>query len=182
MKEAAEGVTGLTIQYYVLIDMEGFAQLIDALGGVEVTVEERLPIGGDEQLNGVVEWIEPGTQRLDGYHAQWYARSRHSTSDWDRMQRQNTLIEAILTQFTPGNVLTKFEAIANAGTKIVKTDIPQGMLSYYVDLASKTREQPIGSLELTPPTVDPDDPDFAAIRSLIADQLAPTSDATSGDG
>jgi LCP family protein required for cell wall assembly len=182
MKEAAEGVTGLTIQYYVLIDMEGFAQLIDALGGVEVTVEERLPIGGDEQLNGVVEWIEPGAQRLDGYHAQWYARSRHSTSDWDRMQRQNTLIEAILTQFTPGNVLTKFEAIANAGTKIVKTDIPQGMLSYYVDLASKTREQPIGSIELTPPTVDPDDPDFSSIRSLIADALAPKTDATPGDG
>lgn len=182
MKEAAEGVTGLTIQYYVLIDMEGFASLIDALGGVEVTVTERLPIGGDEQLNGVVEWIEPGKQVLDGYHAQWYARSRHSTSDWDRMQRQNTLIEAILTQFTPGNVLTKFESIANAGTKIVKTDIPQGMLSYYVDLASKTREQPIESIELTPPTVDPDDPDFAAIRDLIAEKLAPTTDTSSGGG
>mgnify|MGYP003677385239 CR=1 FL=1 len=182
MKDAAEGVTGLTIQYYVLIDMEGFAALIDALGGVEVTVNERLPIGGDEQLNGVVEWIEPGTQVLDGYHAQWYARSRHSTSDWDRMQRQNTLIESILTQFTPGNVLTKFEAIANAGSKIVKTDIPQGMLSYYVDLASKTREQPIGSIELTPPTVDPDDPDFEAIHELIGTTLSPPTDTSTDDG
>jgi LCP family protein required for cell wall assembly len=182
MKEAAEGVTGLTIQYYVLIDMEGFANLVDALGGVEVTVEERLPIGGDEQLNGVVEWIEPGTQVLDGYHAQWFARSRHSTSDWDRMARQNALIEAILTQFTPGNVLTKFEAIAGAGQKIVKTDIPQGMLSYFVELASKTREQPIASIELTPPTVDPDDPDFSYIRELISTELNPTAEPTSGEG
>ncbi|RUR02047.1 LCP family protein [Labedella endophytica] len=182
MKEAAEGVTGLTIQYYVLIDMEGFANLIDALGGVEVTVEERLPIGGDENLDNVDGWIEPGTQILDGYHAQWYARSRHSTSDWDRMARQNTLIEAIVTQFTPGNVLTKFEAIADAGAKIVKTDIPQGMLSYFVDLATKTREQPIESVELTPPTVDPDDPDFAAIRELIAADLAPEADGTTDGG
>jgi LCP family protein required for cell wall assembly len=182
MKEAAEGVTGLTIQYYVLIDMQGFADLVDALGGVEVTVNDRLPIGGDEQLNNVDGWIEPGTQVLDGYHAQWYARSRHSTSDWDRMERQNSLIEAILTQFTPGNVLTKFEAIAQAGSKIVKTDIPQGMLSYFVDLATKTREQPIESIELTPPTVDPDDPDFSAIHDLIGTSLAPPEDETSGEG
>jgi polyisoprenyl-teichoic acid--peptidoglycan teichoic acid transferase len=65
-REAAEGITGLEIQYYALVDMQGFADLIDALGGVEVTVKKRLPIEGDENLNGVVEWIEPGTQTLDG--------------------------------------------------------------------------------------------------------------------
>ncbi|MET0715675.1 MAG: LCP family protein, partial [Mycetocola sp.] len=43
-KEAAEGITGLEIQYYALVDMQGFADLIDALGGVKVTVKERLPI------------------------------------------------------------------------------------------------------------------------------------------
>ncbi|MFX9050378.1 LCP family protein, partial [Acinetobacter baumannii] len=38
VKDAAEGVTGLTIPYYVFIDMDGFAALIDALGGIDITV------------------------------------------------------------------------------------------------------------------------------------------------
>lgn len=64
MRDALEGATGLTIQYFVLIDMQGFADLIDSLGGVDVTVSERVPIGGDENLNGVVEWIQPGQARI----------------------------------------------------------------------------------------------------------------------
>ncbi|MET4639093.1 LCP family protein [Mycetocola sp. 2940] len=179
-KEAAEGVTGLDIQYYALIDMQGFATLIDSLGGVQITVKERLPIGGDENLKGVVEWIEPGTQTLDGYHAEWYARSRHSTDDFDRMERQRELQAAILRQFTPANVLTKFQAIAQAGTQVVKTDVPQDMLGYFTNLAMKSKEQPISSVELTPANnVDQDDPDFRQIRALIqADLNPPTPTAT----
>lgn len=182
-REAVQGITGLEVQFYAMIDMDGFADLVDALGGVEIDVKERLPIGGDENLQGVDGWIEPGKQTLDGYHAQWYARSRHSTSDWDRMRRQRELQEAILKQFTPGNVLSKFEAIAKAGTQVVKTDIPQSMLGYFSDLALKTRKHEITNVELTPPTVpDPDNPDFADIRRIIADALAPESTSTPTDG
>jgi LCP family protein required for cell wall assembly len=175
-KEAAEGVTGLEIQYYALIDMQGFANLIDALGGVEITVKERLPIGGDERLRNVDEWIEPGTRVLDGYHAEWYARSRHSTDDFDRMARQRELQAAILQQFTPANVLSKFQAIAEAGSQVVKTDVPQDMLGYFTDLAMKSKEQPISSIELTPANnIDQDDPDFDAIRSLVHADLYPST-------
>ncbi|MET0830383.1 MAG: LCP family protein [Microbacterium sp.] len=177
-KEAAEGITGLEIQYYALVDMQGFADLIDALGGVKVTVKERLPIGGDENLVGVVEWIQPGAQTLDGYHAQWYARSRHSTNDFDRMERQRELQAAILQQFTPANVLTKFQAIAQAGTQVVKTDVPQDMLGYFTNLAMKSKEQPISSVELTPANnIDQDDPDFDDIRALIQADLTPPTPA-----
>lgn len=176
-RDAVEGVTGLTVQFYALIDMAGFAQLVDALGGVEIDVKERLPIGGDENLVGVEGWIEPGKQVLDGYHAEWYARSRHSTSDWDRMRRQRELQEAILKQFTPGNVLTKFQAIADAGSQVVKTDVPQSMLGYFSDLAMKTRTLEVTSLELTPPTVpDPDNPDFAHIRDLVTQSVTPPTE------
>ncbi|GAB2510855.1 LCP family protein [Paramicrobacterium agarici] len=181
-RDAAEGVTGLSIQFYALIDMAGFSQLIDALGGVEIDVKERLPIGGDENLNNVDGWIEVGKQKLDGYHAEWYARSRHSTSDWDRMRRQRELQEAILRQFTPGNVLSKFQAIADAGSQVVKTDIPQSMLGYFSDLALKTRDHDITNLELSPPTVpDQDNPNFEHIHDLVAEAVAPPETA-SGDG
>lgn len=173
-KDAAEGLTGLRIPYYALVDMQGFSDLIDALGGVEVTPDKRIPIGGDEQLRGVAEWIEPGTQRMDGYHAQWYARSRHGTSDFDRMARQRELQEAVLRQFTPQNVLTKFEAVASAGTRVVTTDLPQDMLGSFAVLALKTRDLPVQNLELTPAEgIDQDNPDVEEIRSRIRTLLHP---------
>lgn len=182
-KEAAEGILDLEIQYYALIDMQGFSNLIDALGGVEITVKERLPIGGDENLQGVDEWIEPGTRTLNGYYAQWYARSRHSTSDYDRMERQRELQAAILDQFTPANVLSKFQAIAQAGTQVMRTDIPQDMLGYFGNLAMKSKEQPTSSVELTPENnLYPDEldfDDFDAIRTLVrADLYPPTATPT----
>jgi len=174
MREAAEGVTGLKIQHYVLIDMQGFSDLIDALGGVDINVDKRLPIGGDEEFNNVDGWVEAGPQHMDGYTALWYGRARHGTSDYDRMSRQRVLQEAILKQFNPGNVLTKFQAVAKAGEQVVKTDIPQGMLGYFVNLASKTKTLPVNAVELVPENnVDPLDPDYAHIRDLIAEALAP---------
>ncbi|TFC19182.1 LytR family transcriptional regulator [Cryobacterium algoritolerans] len=179
MRDAAQGVTGLTIQYYVLIDMQGFAQLVDALGGVDITVDHRVPVHTDDTFTEVLFWFEPGRQHMDGYHALWYARSRHGTSDYDRMVRQRQMQEAILAQASPANVLTKFQAVAKAGSQVVKTDIPQGMLGYFVNLASKSKALPIKSVELIPDNnVDPENPDYGVIRDLIATSLAPPPSAT----
>jgi LCP family protein required for cell wall assembly len=177
MRDAASGVTGLTIQYYVLIDMGGFKDLINALGGIDITVKERLPIGGQSDGNGglvgVTGWIEEGKQHMNGRTALWYARSRESTSDYDRMSRQREVQEAILKQFSPSTVLTKFQAVANAGTRIVKTDIPQGMLGGFVNLADKTRQHDIARLELVPSNgVDVVYPDFEDIHARVQDTLA----------
>lgn len=175
MRDALEGATGLSIQYYVLIDMQGFADLIDALGGVDVTVADRVPIGGDENLNGVAEWIEPGQRHMDGYHAQWYARARHGSSDYDRMARQRQLQDAILKQVNPVNVVTKFQDIAKAGAQVMKTDIPQSMLGYFVDLGMKTRKLPVQQLELVPPTINPTEPDYAQIQELVRQAVNPAT-------
>ncbi|TQO20746.1 LytR family transcriptional attenuator [Rhodoglobus vestalii] len=175
MRDAVEGITGLGIQYYALIEMQGFSDLVDSLGGVTINVEEAVPIHADAEFTIVAEWIQPGVQVMDGYHALWYARSRHDTTDYDRMERQRKLQQAVIEQFTPSNVLTKVQAIAAAGSKVVTTDIPQGSLPYFVNLASKTRALPIGSLELIPANdVVPEDPDFEYVRELVAAALVPT--------
>ena len=175
MRDAVEGITGLGIQYYALIDMQGFSDLIDSLGGVSINVAEPVPIHADAEFTIVAEWIPAGVQVMDGYHALWYARSRHDTTDYDRMGRQRQLQQAVIEQFTPANVLTKVQAIAAASSKVVKTDIPQGSLPYFVNLASKTRALPIGSLELVPANdIVPEYPDFEYIRELVAAATAPT--------
>jgi LCP family protein required for cell wall assembly len=183
MRDAAEGVTGLTIQYYALIDMQGFSDLIDALGGVTIDVKERVGMGaGHDQYNNpvpITAWIEPGKQTLDGFHALWYARSRYNTTDYARMERQREVQQAILKQFAPLNVLTKFQAVADAGSQVVKTDIPQSMLGYFAALALKSRSEPIEDLEIVPPLIDPAAPDFDVIHAAVADATAPQGRAGS---
>src|SRR5690606_5037602 len=126
-------------------------------------------------------WIEPGTQVMDGDTAQWYARSRYTTNDWDRMKRQRELQAAILRQFTPTNVLTRFQEVAAAGTHIVQTDIPQSMLPYFAELALKSKDEPITTIELTPEDgVDPEEPDFAYVRELVNTALHPPTPTPTG--
>ncbi|TWX40252.1 LytR family transcriptional regulator [Frigoribacterium sp. ACAM 257] len=181
MRDAVEGVTGLAIQYYVLIDMQGFVDLIDALGGIQVNnTEGRLPINGgvdsDGQPTNVDGWIEPGEQRLDGYHALWYARARHGSDDYHRMARQREVQTALLSQFQPATVLAKFQSVADAGAETVDTDIPQGALTAFVQLALEAKGQPITSLEIVPPQFDNVYPDYHAIHAAVAAATAPAAD------
>jgi LCP family protein required for cell wall assembly len=186
-KDAVEGVLGIKIQYYALIDMEGFSDLINALGGITITVASKLPIGGGINAAGqpinVNQWIYPGTQRMNGFTAQWYVRSRHGDSDYARMARQRQVQAALLAQFQPTVVLTKFEAIAAAGKQVVKTDIPRVALGRFLELASLSRKQTPTQLELVPPTVYEPNPDFAQIRQLVSKALAvPTATSTAAPG
>lgn len=178
MRDAAEGILGLEIPYYVLIDMQGFAQLIDALGGVEINVTERVPLGSNTFDDGSpadpIGYIEPGLQRMDGQNALWYARSRYGTTDYERMERQRQVQEAILRQMDPANVLLKFQGIAQAGSQVVSTDIPQSMLGYFVELAAKTKDLPLTKIDFVPPLVEEEaNPDFALIQATVDAALVP---------
>lgn len=170
MRDAVEGVTGLTMQYYVLIDMQGFADLVDALGGVTIEVPERTAIGPITSPTPFGH-VEAGTQHLDGPTALWYARSRFDSNDYERMERQRQVQAAILSQFEPANVLGRFQAVADAGAQVVKTDIPDVMLGLFTDLATKSRALPPASLEIVPPEFNTLDPDYDVIRARIQESL-----------
>lgn len=179
-KDAAEGILGIKIPYYVFVDMHGFAALVDALGGVDITVTERLPEGGGPAYPGqpaedwAIGWIEIGPQHMNGDTAQWYARSRYTTSDFDRMRRQRELQQAILAQFTPQVVLTRYQDVAGASADLLRTDLPQTLLPTLADLAIKAQSQPVTTLELTPAGgIDEHNPDFAYIQQLVQNTLHP---------
>ena len=175
-KEAVEGVTGLTINYWALIDLKGFEDLVDAVGGITMDVYRRVPIGGGHaKLYG---WVEAGKDRhLDGREALWFARSRSDSSDYDRMVRQKCVMNAMLNQLDPMTVLTKFNGIASASKEIVATDVPASQISTMLDLAQKAKAKPVGSIAIVPPLMAyPSNPDFAKIQAAIDDQIA-TSEA-----
>jgi len=176
LKEAVQGVTGLTITNYVLIDMSGFKGLINAVGGVTIDVKMRLPVGGKlDDGSDARAFIEPGVQHMSGGMALWYARSRHGlngNSDYARMGRQREVENALIKQVSVTTLLTHFQSIAAAGKKMITTDISSDMLAVYVNLALKNRGNGMRTLELVPANgVSMINPDFSAIQAKIKGQL-----------
>lgn len=174
MKDASEGVTGLTIQYYALIDMQGFADLVDALGGVTIDVPAALPYG-PVTATKPYGTFPAGSQHMNGALALWYGRSRYMGNDYERMARQRQVQQAIVKQFQPAIILTKFQDIAKAGSQVVKTDVPSGALPGFVDLADKARKLPVTHLELVPPTFNPAKPDYAKLHAAVTAAIAATA-------
>ena len=164
-REAVEALSGLDVHYYVMVDLSGFRQMVDALGGLELTVKRRTPIGGG--TSPISGWIEPGTQRLDGTHALWYARSRHGSTNYERMARQRCVVTAMVGQLDPRTVLLRFPKIASASSSLVQTDLPQSELGYFADLAIKTRSQKIRGVNFVPPLVKPWDYDAAMVHRTV---------------
>ncbi len=167
--DAVEEITGLSINYYVLIDLRGFRDLVDAIGGVDIKVGERIPIGG---VGGpITGWIEPGRQHLDGYRTLWYARSRATSDDYSRMARQKCIMNAMLHQFDPRTVVANFGAITKAGKQVISSSIPASELGNFVDLALSAKGLPVSTVSFVPPKINTSDPDWAKIRSIVAETL-----------
>ncbi len=164
-KRAVEEVTGLHINYYAMVDLRGFRDLVDAVGGVTLTVPERLPIGGED--GPVRGWVPAGRHHLDGFHTLWFARSRRTSDDYSRMARQKCVMSAMLNQLSPRDVLTHFQDIATASKEIVTTDVPADELNTFLDLAGKARRLPLASVSFVPPVIQTYDPDFDKIRSMV---------------
>lgn len=169
-RDAVEGITGLDVSYYAMVNMAGFTDLVDAVGGIEIDVEKPIPIGG---IGGdITGYIEEGSHRLDGFQALWYARSRVEDDDYARMARQRCVMSAMLLQLSPANVVLKVQRIASAGKRLLVTDIPASELDTFIDLALKARSQPVSTVSFVPPAVQTYDPDFALVRSMVDEALA----------
>jgi len=183
--QAVSAVTGLKINYFVLIDLAGFRDLLNAVGGITLDIGKRVPIGGGS--SPIKGYIEAGkNQHLDGYHALWFARSRAESSDYERMTRQKCVMSAMLNQLSPQTVLTKFQGIASASKQVVKTSIPAGELGTFTDLALDAKKLPVSSFSAVPPLIHTGNPDFDLIRTKVAQAIekseALDKAASEGDG
>jgi LCP family protein required for cell wall assembly len=181
-RSAVEWVTGLEIDAYVLINMDSFVELIDALGGITVNVKKALPIGGQQDCYpadnehesicpDALGWIEKGKQHMDGRTALWYARSRHNTNDYDRMKRQREIQNLVLKKIDLQTLLFRLNAVSGAGAKLIKTDIPGSSVPTLIDLALKARSSGLKSLQLTSPIIAANNPDFRLMRQLIQQKI-----------
>jgi polyisoprenyl-teichoic acid--peptidoglycan teichoic acid transferase len=154
LKQTISKLLGLEIDYYAMVDMTGFVELIDAIGGVEIDVQAPIIV---RLLSASTddEWqqfeIMPGLQRLDGQEALAYSRSRTGTTDYDRMERQRCLVSAVAEQMTLQTLLLTFPDLVDLIRDHIVTDIPLEMLPDLVMLREKIQTDQIVSIGFIPP-------------------------------
>ena len=145
---------GLDIQYYVMVNFEGFKSIVDTLGGVTINVQNPVlddHYPGDDGSGSKRVYIPAGVQHMDGAQALQYARSRHTSNDFDRAQRQQRVILSIREQVDPRKVLDNLSELLKDLKSSFKTDIPQDKLPQLIGLSSQVDTTKIRSYVFAPP-------------------------------
>ena len=167
----AEGIgysLDIEIDDYSLVNMQGFTEIIDAVGGVTLDLSQRVPLPpslpGERPLPDA---IGPGPVDMDGAMAIAYVRSRTADSDYARMGRQRQLLAALGAQVSPTEAATGFAQVTGALDDSMRTSMSGGEFSDLLDRLGDNSS--IGeSIGLTPPLVEPGRPDYDQIRVIMA--------------
>ncbi len=179
---------GITIDHYALIEMKGFEDLVDTLGGVDIHVacsytDWRLKSPGLDQ-NNENNWhlytVSPGIVHANGEFALWYARSRKRSSDFDRSRRQQEVLRAIFRKILSLDLIPRIPSLYSDLTSMVQTDLGVGdlismaPLAFRIDL-SRVRSRFIGTDQVrawtTPTGGAVQLPKPGAIEALLQDAL-----------
>lgn len=150
LQEAIGLYVGLDLRHYAIVDMAGFAELIDALGGVELCLPGRLvdPLFGNQLRPG--DPREPlvlpaGCNHYDGLDALAFARSRQGwierpngtrlpQTDFDRNERQQSVLLALRDELVDANLILELPAVLSAVGRTVETDFPRDQAGNLVGL------------------------------------------------
>ncbi|WP_300682152.1 LCP family protein [Nocardioides sp.] len=168
--EGIEGITGLQINYWAMVNLHGFHKLVDAVGGVTLNVRQPIPVGGLGK--DVTGYVQPGIRKLDGHEVLWFARARDSSDDYSRMARQKCVMGAMLSQLSPAKVLTHFTKIADASSSMISTSIPASEVDTFVSLALKAKSQKIATVSLVPPAIITAHPNQKKAQRMIAQAIS----------
>ena len=112
---AFEDYSGVTVDHFAIVDFEGFKDVIDAMGGVRMDVEDEIPPKYE---------IQDGLQTLNGNQALFYARYRKTAGgDLDRIRRQQQLVAALRSQALDWNTVRQMPEISRIANRNVESDL-----------------------------------------------------------
>jgi LCP family protein required for cell wall assembly len=140
---AVAALTEQTVDYTLSTNFEGFGRLVDAVGGVDLTVEQAMDY--EDHWAGLRIHLAPGPQRLDGEKAIQYVRFRKNSngtgagdgSDISRIARQQRFLEALAARCLSGPNLIRLPEIIREGQKQIQTDLAMNDLVYLGALAKE---------------------------------------------
>lgn len=132
MMNTIENYLGINIDYYAKINFKGLVKLVDAVGGVDIDVQQTLCTDNSSRDGELC--VQPGYQTLDGEHALVYARNRHAlvNGDFGRNEHQQEIVLALTNKIKTINSVTKFMEILDTVSNSLDTNLTtQQMLSFY---------------------------------------------------
>ena len=132
MMNTIEDYFDVDIDYYAKINFKGLVKLVDALGGVEINVEQKLCTDNSNRENEIC--VYPGLQNLDGEHALVYARNRKAlkNGDFGRGQHQQELIKAMIEKMKTVRNVSTFMDILNTVSNSMDTNLTtKQILAFY---------------------------------------------------
>jgi LCP family protein required for cell wall assembly len=133
LKKEIGFLVGIPIDYYAAVDLEGFPQMIDAVGGIDFDNHYAI----NDPFTGT--FIPKGPIHLDGETALKYVRSRESSSDYQRAARQQDVIVALEQKFLSPEILPNLPALITLAGQIVSTDFPLAKAKNYVNLLKRIK-------------------------------------------
>jgi LCP family protein required for cell wall assembly len=156
VKDTIEHNLHISIDHYVIIDFQGFEEIIDSLGGIEVDVPDAVydPYYSETELPGDYFPLDfsPGVQQMDGEHALGYARTRFDSSDLDRIQRQQRVIFAVMDKALSLDVLPRARDLWSQYKHTIDTDINDFEVLGLASLAADIPPSRMSALSLGPCT------------------------------
>jgi LCP family protein required for cell wall assembly len=171
---------GLTIDHYALMNFWGFRELIDNLGGIDVYSAYSL----EDSRQGYGDFYLPaGLHHMDGEMALWYVRARKTTSDFDRVRRQQEVLLGIGQTLLNKNALSNIPGFFVTLAKYVESDLTLDAVTPYADMAASISPASVGRATVIPNAygtnwITPDGkmvvlPNYPAIHDLLASYLNP---------
>ena len=156
------------IDDFALVNMQGFTEVIDAVGGVTLELGQTVPLPpslpGERPLPTE---IGPGLVEMDGAMAIAYARSRSADSDYQRMGRQRQLLAALGTQISPLEAAGAFASVTGVLDDSMRTSLSAGEFDSLLDRLGDNSSIS-ESVGLAPPLITPGSPDYAEIKMIVA--------------
>lgn len=144
---------GLRPDHYALVNFNGFTQLVDSLGGIDVNVAIELSDTRTGYPDGFT--VSPGIVHMDGETALWYVRSRATTSDFDRLRRAQEVLIAIGQKLLTLQGLSRIPELYEAYRSSVVTDLTLETLLNLAPLLQQTDPNRIDRYVIAPPLVTP---------------------------
>ncbi|ORU00603.1 Cell envelope-associated transcriptional attenuator LytR-CpsA-Psr [Anaerovibrio sp. JC8] len=181
-RSTVENLLGIPMDYYVLIDLNSFENIIDALDGIDIDVEKRMYYEDPWDDNGgLVIDLYPGMQHMTGEKAIQYVRFRDGEGDIGRIGRQQHFMKAVMTKMLHPSTLPKLPKIIEIISKTLETDMPLSEMLSLSKLLPQVREQGLESEMLpgTPAFLDDVSywlPDIISLREMVAEEMGQTLD------
>lgn len=125
---------GIRPEYFALVNFDAFKQAVDNLGGIDVQVGKALAEGD--------YYVKPGLVHMDGEKALWYVRSRYTTSDFERMVRQQEVMVALFQRLISRNALKQVPQLYAIYDQSITTNIPLHEVLAWTNAAGRIVEDP----------------------------------------